>query len=44
MAESQLHQVIAEKGSGAALAYQSNLLFQNLNHFMEKRAIFLLKQ
>ena len=33
MAEAQLDETIAEKESEAALAYQSNLLSQNVNQF-----------
>ena len=36
MAQAQLDQAVAEKESEAALAYQSNLLFQNVNHFFKK--------
>ena len=32
---------IMEEGSEAALAYQSNLLFQKLNQFIEKKQDFL---
>ena len=36
MAQAQLDQATVEKESEAALAYQSNLLFQNVNQFVEK--------
>ena len=42
MAQSPLNQAIAEKESEAALAYQSNLLFQNVNQFAEKNHDFFL--
>ena len=42
MAQAQLDQAIAEKESEAALAYQSNLLFQNMNHFVQKDQDFFL--
>ena len=42
MAQAQLDQEIAEKRSEAALAYQSNLLFQNVNQVVEKDQDFVL--
>ena len=42
MAQAQLDQEIAEKRSEAALAYQSNLLFQNVNQVIEKDQDFVL--
>ena len=42
MAQAQLDQEIAEKRSEGALAYQSNLLFQNVNQFVEKDQDFFL--
>ena len=36
MAQAQLDQATVEKESEAALAYKSNLLFQNMNQFVEK--------
>ena len=36
MAQAQLDHEIPGKGSETALAYQSNLLFQNVNQFVEK--------
>ena len=42
MAQAQLDQEIAEKRSESALAYQSNLLFQNVNQVVEKDQDFVL--
>ena len=42
MSQAQLDQEIAEKRIEAALAYQSNLLFQNVNQFVEKDQGFFL--
>ena len=42
MAQAQLDQEIAEKRSESALAYQSKLLFQNVNQVVEKDQDFVL--
>ena len=42
MAQAPLNQAIVEKESEAALAYQSNLLFQNVNQSAEKDHDFFL--
>ena len=42
MAEAQLDQAIVEKRSKAALAYQLNFLFPNVNQFLKKDQDFFL--
>ena len=42
MGQAQLDQAMEEKESEAALAYQSNLLFQNMNQFVKKDQYFFL--
>ena len=42
MAQAQLDQAVAEKESEAALAYESNLPFQNMNQFIKKDQDFFL--
>ena len=42
MGQAQLDQAMEERESEAALAYQSNLLFQNMNQFVKKDQYFFL--
>ena len=42
MGQAQLDQAMEEKESEAGLAYQSNLLFQNMNQFVKKDQYFFL--